>query len=123
MSPYRVLAIHEESKSELILAAMLHVEKLYNHHEIYIVIKHSPSDDLSIITKQTVAYSQTTSNNSIILDKYDIVRSLDVYRHYRVRHQSSDSYLEDYCPTQQRCLKIALDDFCDRNNITIQEVL
>ena len=123
MSPYRVRVSKYGYGIQLILAAMMHVDKYSNYHEILIVAKVVPSDDNSLITVQSVAYSQTTQNNSVILDKYEIVRALDFSRYYLVRRSDSEIYLEDKCPTQQRCLKIAMEDYCERNNFTIDEVL
>lgn len=123
MSPYRVRVSKYGYGIQLILAAMMHVDKYSNYHEILIVAKVVPSDDNSLITVQSVAYSQTTQNNSVILDKYEIVRALDFSRYYLVRRSDSEIYLEDKCPTQQRCLKIAMEDYCERNNFTINEVL
>lgn len=123
MSPYRVRVSKYGYGIQLILAAMMHVDKYSNYHEILIVAKVVPSDDNSLITVQSVAYSQTTQNNSVILDKYEIVRALDFSRYYLVRRSDSEIYLEDKCPTQQRCLKVAMEDFCNRNNYTIDEVL
>lgn len=123
MSPYRVRVSKYGYGIQLILAAMMHVDKYSNYHEILIVAKAVPSDDNSLITVQSVAYSQTTQNNSVILDKYEIVRALDFSRYYLVRRSDSEIYLEDKCPTQQRCLKVAMEDYCERNNFTINEIL
>lgn len=121
MSPYRVL-ISKSGSDNMILAAMLSVNKLTQNRDIYIIQKIIPSES-QMKTDKVIAHLQSSKRNTVILDKYEILKELEFRRCYRVRHISSLCILSDVELTQQDCLRAAMQDYCSRNRLTILSTL
>lgn len=119
MSPYRVLVF--TGREHMILAAMLSIDQLVGNRNIYIIQKAVPSD--TILSDKAVAHLQSCKRNSVILDKYEILKEFEDRRTYRVRKSSSLGIIEGSEMTQQDCLKLAMHDYCERNNLTIISTL
>lgn len=122
MSPYRVLVKFRGRSDEEVLSAMLSVDKTTQDRNIYIIQKAVPSDDL-VMTHKTIAHMQSGKSNSVILEKYQIIKDYNLARAYRVKCCSTcESPLETEF-TQQDCLKLAMLHYCEHNGITILNTL
>lgn len=124
MSPYRVLVNHPEYNDPVVLSSMLSIDKITKHRNIYITLKTVPTDPNVLMTSKIAAHLQTTKHNSIILDKYRIVRDYAA-RHYSVGHCAWDELemIEGSELTQQDCLTLAMHNYCEKSGIEILNTL
>lgn len=123
MSPYRVLVLRPGHDDTEIIAAMLSKDKVTEHRNIYITQKTVPTDPTTELTSKVVAHLQTGKHNSIILDKYEIVKDYTRRSAYKVRYCKSGEILAQVELTQQDCLELAMKDYCSKHDIKIINTL
>ena len=125
MSPYRVLVSRPGCQENEIMAAMLSVDRVTNSRNIFITQKAVPADPKEKMTSKIVAHLQTGKNNSIILDKYQIIKDYTHKNNYKVRHFIDGAFkiLDEVELTQQDCLELAMKDYCTQKGIEIINTL
>lgn len=99
---------------------MLSVDKFSHDRNIYILQKTVPT--VNRPEEKVAAHLQSGKRNSVILDKYRIVKEYVEFpgdARYRVKRISSNTKLDGYELTQQDCLQLAMRDYCARNNYNI----
>lgn len=120
MSPFRVLV--SDTSSTKVLAAMLSVDKLKQTRTIYIIHKAVPRDE-NMLPSKSVAHIISGKRNSVILAKYEIIHDFDEMKSYLVKRCEDNQLLEDEELTQQDCLRSAMYDFCQRESLSILQIL
>lgn len=127
MSPYRVL-VKDDSGNNIILAAMLSVNRATGAHTIYIIDKLIP-ELLESVSVEDIAYKMTNHINSVIRGKYQIEKNL-TGRKYTLLHVDQinpvfamTSIVSESERTQANCLVAAMEDYCKRAGLILIRIL
>lgn len=127
MSPYRVL-VKDDSGNNIILAAMLSVNRATGAHTIYIIDKLIP-ELLESVSVEDIAYKMTNHINSVIRGKYQIEKNL-TGRKYTLLHVDQINpvfamtcIVSESERTQAKCLVAAMEDYCKRAGLILIRIL
>lgn len=123
MSPYRVLVRDQEGR-HTVFAAMLSPDKKTGTRRIFIVEKIVPvwgqEPEVDIMESlRDIAHSMITKRNSSILAQYQIIKTEQLtkpYRVGRVSYRGIDYKVKGDWFLQSECLTAAMEDFCTKNS-------
>lgn len=139
MKPVRT-RVTSKSGNELILSSMISKPEKdeFGRYWIYVMERHLstapsgqgmlPIDEVKEITAKQIAHATINKWNSTILESYLLEREENGRRYVMSRHIFGDRrnpITKQTCieRTQEDCVRVAMEDYCSRNNLTIVEEL
>ncbi len=137
MKPVRV-RVASKSGREYILSSMISKDKNTGVYWIYVMDRHMPTtssgqgtlpiEEVRQITNKELAHKVINKWNSTILDAYVLEREEHGRRYVMSRHifgsrENPITKITGIEPTQEDCVRLAMNDYCNRNFLTVVEEL
>lgn len=138
MKPVRVKVENANTGKEAVLSSRVSQDKNTGVYWVYVFDRHLPNvpsgqgtlpiEGAKPITDKDLAHRMINRWNSTILDAYVLEREEHGRKYIMSRHIFGDrsNPITKYTgtePTQEDCVRLAMNDYCSRNNLTILEEL
>jgi hypothetical protein len=138
VKPMRVRAGSSITGTEYILASRVCKDKDTGDYWVYVFDRHIPNapsgqgtlpiEEVKEITTKELAHRMINKWNSTILEAYTLEREENGRRYILSRqifgsHEHPITKYTGIEPTQEDCVRLAMNDYCSRNNLTILEEL